>query len=105
MGLADTESANILKSLEHHLDNPQTAEEKIVHDANYLEMLGAFGIAKAFTTGGANGQTIEESADIFERQYLDKVTFQTPVGKQWALERKGYTKEFLRRLREELTRE
>jgi uncharacterized protein len=63
--------------------------------------LGAFGIAKAFTTGGAKGQSIEETASIFEQQYLDKVIFQTPVGKQMADERKNYTKEFLMRLHTE----
>jgi uncharacterized protein len=91
----------ILQSLKRHLKNPQTVEEKIVHDANYLELLGAFGIAKAFTTGGARGQLIEESADIFEHQYLDKVEFQTPTGKRLAQEGRGYAKEFLKRLRTE----
>ena len=56
-------------SLERHTSNPQTIEEQIVHDANYVELLGAFGIAKAFTTGGAWQQTYEETANIFEYQY------------------------------------
>lgn len=65
------------------------------------QILGAFGIAKAFMTGGTKGQSLEETADIFEHQYLDKVIFQTPAGKQLAEERKNYTKEFLVRLRNE----
>jgi hypothetical protein len=32
--------------------------------------LGAFGIAKAFITGGAKGQSIEDTISIFENQYL-----------------------------------
>ena len=89
-------------SLERHLNNPQTVEEAIVHDANYIELLGAFGIAKAFTTGGARGQTYEETANIFEYQYLDKVAFLTPRGKQIAREKRAYTKGFLKQLRSEL---
>jgi uncharacterized protein len=89
------------QSLYRHLSNPQSLEEKIVHDANYVETLGAFGIAKAFTTGGAKGQSLEETADRFEHQYLDKVIFHTAVGKRLAEERKHYTKEFLARLRNE----
>ncbi|MHB1629179.1 MAG: HD domain-containing protein, partial [Bacilli bacterium] len=82
--------------------NPITAEEQIVHDANYIELLGAFGIAKAFTKGGAEGQTYEQTADIFEHQFLDVVEFKTPVGKQIASEKRTFTKEFLARLRAEL---
>ena len=74
----------------------------IVHDANYVKILGAFGIAKAFTTGGAYNQTYEETADIFKYQYLDRVEFVTPMGKRLAEEKKAYTKKFLKQLRSEL---
>ncbi|MGF1588267.1 MAG: hypothetical protein ACFCU7_03315 [Pleurocapsa sp.] len=90
------------QGLERHLSHPQTIEEKIVHDANYVELLGAFGIAKAFTTGGAYQQTYEETADIFEHQYLDRIKFVTPIGKRLAQEKKAYTKKFLQQLRSEL---
>jgi len=69
----------IFESLARHLTDPQTVEEKIVHDANYVEMLGAYGIAKAFTTGGANGQSIEVTMHIFEHQFFNKVVFQTQI--------------------------
>lgn len=102
LGWTDVEVEQAFQSLERHLKAPQTVEEEIVHDANYVEMLGAFGIAKAFTTGGAAGQSYEETADIFEYRYLNKVAFRTPVGKRLAEEERAYTKEFLRRLRREL---
>lgn len=51
--------------------------------------------------GGARGQRYEETAAIFEAQYLDKVEFQTPAGRALAAEKKAYTKDFLNRLREE----
>lgn len=88
--------------LERHLVSPVTVEEQIVHDANYMELLGAFGIAKAFTKGGAEGQSYEETADIYEYQYLDRVEFKTPAGRQFAIESRSFAKEFLKRLRAEL---
>lgn len=99
---AEAEIKTAFQSLERHLNKPQTSEEKIVHDANYIELLGAFGIAKAFTTGGAKKQAYEETADIFEYQYLNKIVFITPMGKRIAKERRAYTKEFLKKLRSEL---
>ncbi len=88
--------------LQRHLQSPLTVEEQIVHDANYVELLGAFGIAKAFTKGGAQGQSYEETADIFEYQFLDAVNFKTPTGRQVAAEKQAYAKDFLARLRAEL---
>jgi uncharacterized protein len=102
LGWSELEIDEGLKSLTRHLAHPYTLEEKIIHDANYLDLLGALGIAKAFTTGGVRNQRIEESADIFEYQYLDKVEFQTPTGKRLAEEGRVYAKEFLNRLRREL---
>ncbi|MCE5217142.1 hypothetical protein LLH03_08925 [bacterium] len=99
LGWQDT--ADLLASLARHLRAPVTVEEQIVHDANYLQLLGAFGVAKAFLTGGALGQSFEETADIFEHQYLDRVEFLTPVGRRMAADSRAYTKDFLRRLREE----
>jgi predicted TIM-barrel fold metal-dependent hydrolase len=73
-----------------------------VQDANYVETLGAYGIAKAFTTGGARGQAIEETIHIFEDQYFERVVFQTPAGKRYAQEMRAYTRDFLKRLKDEL---
>ncbi|MEM7594044.1 MAG: hypothetical protein AAF383_21470 [Cyanobacteria bacterium P01_A01_bin.83] len=98
----EAEIEKALLSLQRHTNNPQTVEEQIVHDANYVELLGAFGIAKAFTTGGAWQQTYEQTADIFEYRYLDKITFVTPVGKRIAKQKRAYTKKFLKQLRSEL---
>ena len=77
-------------------------EQAIAAPRQPIELLGVFGIAKAFTKGGAEGQTYEQTADIFEHQFLDVVEFKTPVGKQIASEKRAFTKEFLARLRAEL---
>lgn len=96
---ADIEAG--FRSLERQLVDPQTAEEAIVHDANFLELLGAFGIAKAFTTGGARGQSYEETVAIYEGRYLDRIQFRTPEGQRLAAEGRAFAKAFLERLRRE----
>ena len=79
------------------------SRRKIVQDANYVELLGVFGVAKAFLTGGARGQSLEETARRQRGlyQYLDKVRFRTPVGRRLAQEGREYAKRFLERLRRE----
>ena len=91
----------IFSSLLMHLKNPTTPEEMVVHDANYFEVAGPFGIAKAFLVGGARGQTYEQTIDIYEG-YLDRVTFRTPTGKRLYEPRKTFAREFLRKLKKEL---
>jgi hypothetical protein len=73
----------------------------IVHDANYFEVAGALGVAKAFIVGGAMGQTYEETIDIYEG-FLNQVVFRTPVGKRLYEPRKEYAREFLQKLKEQL---
>jgi uncharacterized protein len=102
LGWTEEEVDNGFESLARHLKDPQTIEEQVVHDANHVEMFGALGVAKAFTTGGARGQAYEVTADIFEHRYLDRVEFRTPAGKRIAEERKTYARQFLARLRAEL---
>jgi len=60
----------VYQSLFRHLYNLQSFDEKIVNDAINVKTLGALGIAKAFITGSAKGQSIEETISIFENQYL-----------------------------------
>lgn len=88
--------------LERHLKRPKTIEEKIVHDSNFIELLGAFGIAKAFTAGGAKGQTYEETINIFKSHYLNKIKFQTVRGRKLAKKGRAYVNAFLIKLQKEL---
>lgn len=46
---------------------PETTEEKVLHDANILDALGAIGIARAFAKGGFEHQTISETVEIMKR--------------------------------------
>jgi uncharacterized protein len=100
MGWAGPEITDALASLRRHLTAPVTVEERIVHDANAVEVLGAFGIAKAFTTGGARGQSYEQTVERYE-QLLDQTRFVTPAGQALARDGRAYARAFLRRFKAE----
>lgn len=102
LGWLPGEIDEALEALHRHVDAPQTSEEEVVHDANYAETLGALGVAKAFTTGGARRQSYRETMDIFERRILTDVTFYTPAGKRLATQAGRFARDFVRRLRSEL---
>jgi len=102
LGWTDDDIRLGFEMLPRHLSDPRTSEEQVVHDANYVELLGALGIAKAFTTGGSRGQRYHETVKIFETGVLDRVTFRTPAGRTLAEEGRAYVKAFLRRLEVEL---
>jgi hypothetical protein len=102
LGWNDEEIFNGFIALEYHLIDPQTIEEKIVYDANYIELLGAFGIAKAFTTGGARNQSIEETIRIYKNEYLDRVEFKTCLGRKLLKKEREYSIDFLEKLQSEL---
>ena len=102
LGWTEAEIQELFAGLARHLTAPETVEEAIVHDANKIETLGAFGIAKAFTVGGALGQTYEQTAEFFEHQSLAEAEFRTPAGRRMAEEGRKYALDFLARLRSEL---
>jgi uncharacterized protein len=100
LGWAEPEIVEVLHSLQRHLTAPVTVEERIVHDGNAVEVLGAFGIAKAFTTGGARGQSYEQTVERYE-EFLDRARFVTPVGQMLAREGRAYARAFLDRFKTE----
>ena len=101
LGWVKSEIEVMLSLLESHLRDPKTVEEMMVHDANYYEIAGAFGIAKAFTVGGSHGQSYETTIERYER-FLSRARFRTPYGRRNYEPRKFYVWEFLRKLRDEL---
>ena len=88
-------------ALVRHSSSPVTVEERIVHDAAALELLGAFGIASAFTQGGAEGRSYEETMVSHER-FLERTEFKTPRGSELSGGGREYARQFLARLRSEL---
>lgn len=79
---------------------PNTLEERILWDANILDALGSIGLARAFTKGGHEGQTIDETVRIVRENM--RRPLHTPVGRAKAEPRLGYMMSFLRRLEGEL---
>ena len=88
-------------ALVRHSSSPVTVEERVVHDASAIELMGAFGIAAAFTQGGAEGRSYEETMVAHER-FLERTEFKTPRGQELSLGGREFARQFLARLRSEL---
>ena len=76
---------------------PETAEGRIVQDADRLDALGAVGIARTFAYGGGHGRPPEDSiAHFHEKLLLLKDMMNTEKAKRIAEERHAYMEGFLR---------
>lgn len=81
---------------------PDTLEGKIVQDADRLDAMGAVGIARTFAYGGEHGRPMEESVQHFHDKLLKlKDLMNTETGKQMAIKRHAYLKDFLKEYAEE----
>lgn len=82
---------------------PDTIEGKIVQDADRLDAIGAIGIARAFTYGGAHGRSIAESIQHFDdKLLLLKDTMNTVQGKRMTEFRHEYIQKYVDEIRSEL---
>ena len=76
---------------------PETAEGRIVQDADRLDALGAVGIARTFAYGGGHGRPPEDSiAHFHEKLLLLKDMMNTAKAKETAAERHAFMESFLR---------
>lgn len=76
---------------------PETAEGRIVQDADRLDALGAVGIARTFAFGGGHGRPPEDSITHFhEKLLLLKDMMNTGKAKEIAEERHAFMEDFLR---------
>lgn len=102
LGWQPHEIDELFAALARHTSDPQTVEEQIVQDANALEVVGAFGIAKTFLKGGYEHQSYEQTLALYCR-FLDEVRFLTPAGQRIAQERRAFAEAFLERFTAEAT--
>jgi len=76
---------------------PETAEGRIVQDADRLDALGAVGIARTFAFGGGHGRPPEESiAHFHAKLLLLKDMMNTDKAREIAEERHAFMEAFLR---------
>lgn len=54
-----------------HMEEPLSVEAKILHDADFLDKLGAVGIASVFIKACLTKKTIEEASEMYESETLE----------------------------------
>lgn len=100
LGLEDSHIERIMQTVRNSSEKPQTIEERVLHDANILDALGAIGIARAFTKGGYEHQTLRETMEIMKKN-MERQLY-TPKAKETSEQRKHLMKTYLKNLEEEL---
>ncbi|MCR4648782.1 MAG: HD domain-containing protein [Lachnospiraceae bacterium] len=81
---------------------PETAEGKIVQDADRLDAMGAIGIARTFAYGGANKRSLELSIEHFyDKLLLLKDEMNTESAKEIAEKRHVFLEDFLEEYKNE----
>ncbi len=81
---------------------PDTIEGMIVQDADRLDAIGAVGIARTFSYGGAKGRSLNDSVRHFhEKLLLLRDMMNTATAKRIAARRHEFLLEFLRELESE----
>lgn len=87
-----------------------TIEEKIVQDADRLDAIGAIGIARTFTYGGANNREIANRdhpenttlQHFYDKLLLIQKQLKTKTGRELAGEKQKIMQEFIHALEKEL---
>ncbi|MFQ6068379.1 MAG: HD domain-containing protein [Candidatus Bathyarchaeia archaeon] len=97
-----------------HREKPFSVEAKILHDADFLDKLGAVGIASVFIKACLTNTTIEEVAEMYDLEtpkpsyvakhvrWLKKQHFYTQTAEKMAKRRNEITSLFFKALKNEL---
>ncbi|MFI5198033.1 MAG: hypothetical protein ACHQJD_05395 [Thermoanaerobaculia bacterium] len=90
----------LVSSLDRYEHDPESAEEKIVHDAVLLESVGAYGVTQLLVSGARERQTLAEMAkEIAEK--MATARFATPAGRRLAADRVAFAALFAQKLADE----
>jgi hypothetical protein len=90
----------LTSSLNRYEHDPQSPEERIVHDAMLLESVGAYGVTQLLVAGARERMTLAEMA----QEIVDKMAsarFVTSAGTRLAADRVAFATLFARKLAEE----
>jgi hypothetical protein len=95
------EIRSLVSSLNRCEADPQSPEEKLVHDAMLLESVGAYGVTQLLVVGARERMTLTEMAqEIVEK--MASARFATPAGRRLAADRVDFATLFARKLAEEV---
>ncbi len=96
------EAVNAVSFSRNKGKRPETAEGRIVQDADRLDALGAVGIARTFAYGGKHGRAPADSiAHFHEKLLLLKDMMNTDRAKAMAEERHAFLEAFLKEWEQE----
>lgn len=90
----------LVSSLSRIESDPQSPEERIVHDAMLLESVGAYGVTQILVSGVRERMTLAEMAGEIDTK-MDAARFATEAGRRLAAGRIAYAKDFAAKLRAE----
>jgi hypothetical protein len=90
----------LVSSLNRYENDPESPEEKIVHDAVLLESVGAYGVTQLLVSGARERQTLAEMADEIAEK-MAAARFATPAGRRLAADRVAFATLFAQKLAEE----
>jgi hypothetical protein len=96
------EISSLVFSLRKVASDPQSPEERIVHDAMLLESVGAYGVTQLLVSGARERMTLTEMA----REIAGKMAaahFATEAGRRLATDRVAFATLFAQKLAEEAT--
>lgn len=90
----------LVSSLNRYEADPQSPEERIVHDAMLVESVGAYGVTQLLVAGARERMTLAEMAqEIVEK--MESARFATPAGRRLAADRVAFATLFARKLAQE----
>jgi hypothetical protein len=90
----------LVSSLSRYEHDPESPEEKIVHDAVLLESVGAYGVTQLLVSGARERQTLAEMAEEIAAK-MAAARFATPAGQSLAADRVAFATLFAQKLAEE----